>query len=95
MGSSILKKGLGTVCLSRSDAIQLFQNTKKSSGRSNLQTQVKNVTKTKLICYGSGESYNLGNVCTIKISVEEEIFESIDSTICTLENGKHLQLDVG
>ena len=61
-GSSIFNNDLGTVCLSRSDAV-LFQSTKKSSGRKNLQTQVKNVTETKLICHGDGESYDLKNVC--------------------------------
>ena len=85
MGRFLFNKGLGTVCLSRSDAVRLFQNTKKSSGRSNLRTQVKNVTENKLLCYGVGESYDLDKLC------KEELLP-LDGT-CTLGNGEILELN--
>ena len=82
-GSRTFNNDLGTVCLSRSDAV-LFQSTKKSSGRKNLQSQVKNVTETKLICHGDGESYDLKNVC-------KYVYDK--SRPCTLKNGQTLQLN--
>ena len=89
---SFFNKGLGTACLSRSDAVRvLFQNTKKSSGGRNLLAQVKNVSETKLICYGGGESFDLDDVCR-KFDVLETVFSL--STICTLENGQHHQVNL-
>ena len=70
------------ICLSRSDK-NPFKFDEKTKVRTNFNTF--NITNGKLYCLGEGEVYELDDLC----------YNNAHDQLCTMENGKIMQLNYG